>query len=437
MPETITVAPSNLIIDTENPRIPRPNSAQNEAQRMLAENQKGKLLVLARDIVNWGLNPGDLPFVIPLKGDKNRYVVIEGNRRLTALRALENPDSFRGALDDKTIKALRVLSNKYLEDPIDWIDCIAFKDKTEARHWIELKHLGPCGGAGTVEWAPDEKGRYNERGDDIAVQSLNFLEEHGHLAAERRAQVPVTTLRRLLNTPEIRSRIGIDREGSQLQVLGPPQKVAKALLHVIGDITKSNNKRKKVGEFLTKKQREDYANSLPSSVIVKPSKNGPALAKPKAASAPKKAIPKKPSHKRDRLIPRDCVLAITGPRVRDIEIELRDLSLQNHPNAISVLFRVFMELSIDSQIKILKLSVTPHHKLRDKIQAIVKELIARKRLTVQESRPVLRACQKGSFLAPSIDLLHDYIHNENVFPSPGELRAHWSSLQAFFIAMWR
>jgi hypothetical protein len=132
MSENIAIPPSNLLVDISNPRIALPNSGQHEAQRMLAENQKGKLLVLAKDIVDWGLNPGDPPYVAPLKGDKSRWVVVEGNRRLVAIRALENPDSFRGALDDKILRALRDLSNKYLEDPIDIVHCVAFKDRAIA-----------------------------------------------------------------------------------------------------------------------------------------------------------------------------------------------------------------------------------------------------------------------------------------------------------------
>lgn len=97
MSETLPISVSSLLIDIKNPRLPKPNLGQREAQQESAQTQQRKLLALAKDIVTYGLNLSELPIVMELKDDSlKRYVVLEGNRRLVALRALENPEWLMG-----------------------------------------------------------------------------------------------------------------------------------------------------------------------------------------------------------------------------------------------------------------------------------------------------------------------------------------------------
>ena len=54
---------------------------------------------------------------------------------------------------------------------------------------------------------------------------------------------------------------------------------------------------------------------------------------------------------RTALIPRECHLNINPPRINSIYIELLTLTVNQYANACAVLFRVFIELSVDHAIE--------------------------------------------------------------------------------------
>ena len=90
MSEVIAIRPADLLIDEINPRLAEPNVGQRQAQRALAHELQRKVQAIAADIVKFGLNPLELPVV--MASEDGRYIVLEGNRRLGALKALENPE---------------------------------------------------------------------------------------------------------------------------------------------------------------------------------------------------------------------------------------------------------------------------------------------------------------------------------------------------------
>jgi hypothetical protein len=106
------------------------------------------------------------------------------------------------------------------------------------------------------------------------------------------------------------------------------------------------------------------------------------------------------------------------------------------------LFRVFIELSCDAYIDdVPNVSTPPKIAPRDrtlslKLNIVTDDLIKRRRLSDQQAQPVRRAAQQDSFLAPSINSMHNYVHNRFMFPPPSDLRVNWDNLQPFFTALW-
>jgi hypothetical protein len=430
MSERILIPLAKLQIDTQNPRLSKPSLSQREAQREIAQYQQSRVVKLAEDIVLHNLNPAELPMVL---GSKDRYIVLDGNRRLVALRGLESPKWMEGALHANLFAEMRRLSKQYLDHPIESILCLIFKDREEARHWIEIRHGGQMEGAGVVRWGADERARFlaRNRPSEIHTQILNFLQERGYLTSDQRKAVPTASFKRLMGTAEVRHKVGIRLEKGEMKLVGEEKKVVKALLYIVNDLASGKTKTKAIYE---KEDRIAYANNLPANIAVEPAtKSG--------EHDGSKKQPRKAKYKstppRDILIPPDCILHIAEPRIDNIATELRGLSLQHQANAVSVLFRVFVELSCDAYITAAALSTDVlTAKLSTKLQDVTSDLVARTRLSEQEARPVRIAAQKNTYLAASISVMNEYIHSPYIFPEPGDLRAGWSSLQPCFVALW-
>lgn len=428
---------ADLLVDVGNPRLVEGSEGQRETLRALAEEQGPKLSVLADDIVEWGLSPGD-PFYVTEVPDSSslRFIVLEGNRRLTALRALETPDLFDGSVKTRVLNTLRRLSKAYQQAPTDNVYCVLFDDREEADHWIELRHTGEAGGAGIVRWGSDAASRFKARGGagPTDTQALDFLQRRGDLSPTDRATVPTTTLRRLLDTPRIREKIGLDLKERRLKILADQEPVSRALLWIVNGLISGDIKEPQVS---TIKDRITFAEALPPDILVTPTAGEAvdlgSVATPTRTRRPPVRSPKP----RNVLIPKDCVISVTDERLRRIEWELRKLDLGQFTNAVGIMLRVFIELSCDSYMVRTKLpKVNEKDKLAKKLRTVTEDLRSRAKLSDKQARPVFKACESDSLLAPSISLMNEYVHNPYLFPSDTDLRNSWDNLQPFVIAVW-
>jgi len=103
---------------------------------------------------------------------------------------------------------------------------------------------------------------------------------------------------------------------------------------------------------------------------------------------------------------------------------------------VSVLLRVFLELSIDWYIGDRGLGVRPEAALAAKLNAVTDDLVRHQKLTDSQAKPARRAAQRNTFLGPSLTQMHQWIHNPYMFPGPADLRSEWDGLQSWFVAVW-
>jgi hypothetical protein len=442
MPEVISVKPANLLADSNNPRISDDNLGQREALRAIAKTQNGEILALAEDIVSYkSLDPSALPIVIR-SDEAKRFIVLEGNRRLTAIRALENPTSFEGAFSDSVLQQMQKLSAQYQSAPFETIQCCLMESAQEAQHWIDLRHTGKNGGAGIVEWGPHEKARHisRTRGEiDIHTRLLDLLEHGNHLTKAERTKVPNAAFERLVKSKAIREKIGysIDRDGKLNFKEGAAG--VSGLLHIARDLASGATK---TGDIYSRAQRIEYASRIPVAPPLRSAKPAQSTFFPDAPTAvttSKKAPLLRLQKERDKLIPSDVRLRITEPRIQRMGKELQGLDLKEYSNSVAVLFRVFLELSTDYYlVHTVKKSKTSllNRNLSQKLLEAVDHLEGADVLSRQDAAPIKAASARKSFLATSVLSMNEYIHNYLMTPTPADLRTSWDGFAPFVEAIW-
>jgi len=335
-----------LLIDLENPRYDTRPSQRDALITMLKE-QGEKLINLAEDIVYRGLNPSELPIVMPTEDDKT-FIVLEGNRRLAALKLASSPELVKSlGLPPRLEKRFTALHDRAMSSLPEEISCVVLP-REEANNWIMLKHTGENEGIGVVSW--DGRARQRFRGSSPALQAIELVEEKGYLDDETKKKLPkiaITNIERILNTPEARKLIGVEVKNNTLRLLEPEEEALSRLAIMVSDVA---NREIRVTDIDTKEQRVKYAEKLASTPIRLPhhqdSEKGSKPQTTEAAGTESKSTSRQINPNRKTLIPRGFKVTINQPRINKIYNELQKLNIDSYPNSCAVLLRVFVELSI-------------------------------------------------------------------------------------------
>jgi hypothetical protein len=449
VPEIVEIPLADLLLDVENPRLVDTQQTQQETARELAARQGDALIRLAQDIVEHGTDPTTLVAVVATGDRHKRYRVVEGNRRVLALRALESPTLVASAFTSSRNRKLASLAKRYAAQPIERVTCVLFSSEHEARHWVELRHTGQNLGAGLVEWGAEEKDRFQARHSgqrNRAGQVLDFVEAHGDLSERARTSnvAVLTNIDRLL-TPHVRERLGLDLHDGRLVALYPKDQIAPALTRIVDDL---KTQKIAVRDIYRAADAKSYVDGLPARLFPKKSK---ALKEPillddlttgKAKPAPVKKQPRPRPKPRPRttVVPEAATLNVTPPRINSIYVELSALNAERYPNACSVLLRVFIELSVDHHIENRTLMSDAQMRsapLAKRLKEVVKDLKSRSKISAQLATAMQSyADGKMTIVAATVPTFNQYVHNQYVYPKAVDLYTTWDELSPLLEKIW-
>ena len=140
---------SDLKLDTQNPRLPKSIRDSQPTEEKLIEYMllDASLIELVIAIGMNGYFPGEQMLVV--EDSDGKYRVIEGNRRLSAVKLLNNPDLAK-VQKSKIQKVLRETTQRPTKIP-----CLVFDSEEEINKYLGYRHI-----TGIKEWKLLEKARY-------------------------------------------------------------------------------------------------------------------------------------------------------------------------------------------------------------------------------------------------------------------------------------
>lgn len=447
MSKSVTVSISKLDLDLQNPRYEVQNSQREALERILLDNSE-KTIKLAENIIQNGQNPIDIIAVI--ESSNNRYTVIEGNRRVAVIKILSKPvllDSIpAGQGVAPFLKKMKQLAGQASEIDFSQIKLVLFSSREEANMWVKLKHTGENDGAGTVQWDGTQRARF--RKGDVGLRLLDFGKSQNWFTDSDltiRGAFPISTFNRLLSDPSVRNILGLELSSGALNSLVARNELAKGVKKIVFDLAEGSWN---VSKLKSKADRQNYIEQLPKESLpdVTNSETPWAI----DHEAPEKELKKNSIVQnirvqktiRNTLIPKTFKVNsnINSPRLGKIITELKSLSVEKHENAIAVLLRTLIELSVDDfiarkNITVIQKNVKAYQPtLANKVNNVAAYFREQKKLDKAQEHIVNRLTGNNDETkadCTNITTLHSFVHSRHASPIGTELKTIWDNVATF------
>jgi hypothetical protein len=244
-----------------------------------------------------------------------------------------------------------------------------------------------------------------------------------------RRKIPRSIMNRLLSAEPFRNRLGFTMAKGRFTYTHDEDVALRAMARVADDLA---NRRKVLGDFWDVDGKRAYLDELEREGALPTAKDALSrkpVAAPAASSRVKPAAAPRPTQRLTLIPQKEYGIAWPGRLQRQHQIweELQfHLELTRHPNAISVLFRVLLELSVENCARQMQVALHANDKLANRVRKVGEHLHVAGKLD-QKQLGMLNKFQQNDQLI-SADTLNRYVHSSNFAPSPEHLASLWDSL---------
>ncbi len=323
----------DIQINRENPRH-NPTLFEEEAIKLLClKNQK--MIDLCDSILEKSFYPQSIISVVE---DGDRYIAIDGNRRLCALKLL---NGFVSPPKGKKYTKLR----NYLEDKsLDYqlVYCAIYQDEADAADYILEVHTS---GSDVEKWNQIQQYKYKKRFSKKTIVGYEILinnYEHPENISNP------SNIMRVFGNEEVRKLLGINQDGSLIDV-----KMLDYVKSIVKDIdekkedSRSLNSTNQIVDFVTRKLNPNLNQAE------KKEEKGKSSSENKTETDPKNEKPKKNNQRKRKqyyddltILPRDCNFLSDSSKLNKIIEELTTLKIDDYIYSSVILYRSFLQISL-------------------------------------------------------------------------------------------
>lgn len=462
---------TSLHLDSKNPRLGRETSARAPREIIQYLFEHDKALDVAKSIAARGYFPNEPLLAIR---ENNQLVVVEGNRRLAALKALREP----GLLNGPHQRQLERLARQ-IEDPLDisHVPVTLAPSRRATDRQIAGRHVGTP----ILAWQAENRASFildklaegylndqlqDQLGFSIAdiqaarqtraiadmARALELPEEVRGKLDNPRAKL-FTTLERIFDSSVGRDYLMVEPDPNHgLRGATSKGEFLRGFRRLVTDIalgkqsSRTLNTNENIRAYFeswdgSERPSRKRGSFVPADII----KERPAIShsrSPMLAPSPKKSKPLS-----NTVLPRDFKVRFGHDRLADIRRELVKLKREDFPNAGAVLLRVFFELSVVDYLRrtgeLDKVIETIEKREKRKppfgtptMKHLVPEIrrIAKAVLSKSDAQRVEKAIRYDPSAPFTISELHGFVHGPDL-PSARDIQQFWSRTEPLFRAM--